>query len=179
MNKTIKTILSIAVVGVLLYFLVWPWINSSISSAFHIKAATEGYPGQSYTAEFGKDELNVTIAHYNNVATDEKTPESTKDYSVDLDEELYNKLSAVARSFLGAHLFARNHNGYAFFYESTDMFFSNEEKEDLLNYAKILANISRGDEKYAGKHRETYKDHGLKQLDEYIKENEIEVPEVK
>ena len=159
MNKTIKTILSIAVVGVLLYFLVWPWINSAISSAFHIKAATEGCPSQSYT--------------------DEKTPESTKDYSVNLDEELYNKLAAVAHSFLGAHLFARNHNGYAFFYESTDMFFSNDEKEELLSYAKILANISRGDEKYEGKRRETYKDHGLKQLDEYIKEHGIEVPETK
>lgn len=179
MNKTLKTILSIAVVGVLLYFLVWPWINSSISSAFHIKAATEGYPSQSYTAEFGKDELSVTINHYNNVATDEKTPEKTENYSVELDEELYNKLSATARSFLGAHIFARNHNGYAFFYESTDMFFSNEEKADLLDYAKILSYLARGEEKYPEKRRLTYYDYGISKLDDYIEEHEIEVPELK
>ena len=182
MNKTLKTILSVAVIGVLLYFLVWPWINSAISSAYHIKAATEGYPSQSYTAEFGKEELNVTVQHYNNVATDEKTPEETENYSLEIDEKLYNKMRAVANSFLGFHLFARHHNGYAFFYESTDggaMFFTNEEKADLLEYTQILTNISRGKEKWPEKRRETYYDHGVKQLDEYIEEHNIEVPEVK
>lgn len=179
MNKTLKTILSIAVIGVLLYFLVWPWINSAISSGYHIKAITEGYPSQSYTADFGTDELTVKVEHYNNVATDEKTSEETENYSLEIDEELYNKLKSVANSFLGFHLFVRHHNGYAFFYESTDgaaMFFTNEEKEDLLTYAKILTTISRGDEKWPEKRRETYYDHGVKELDEYIKEHEIEVP---
>ena len=177
MNNTLRKILGIFVAILLLYLLVWPFINSAISHAYHIKTATEGYPGESYTSEFRPGYLSVAIAHYNNVATEKQAEEEAEFYESALDDDTFNKLEKIVDTYKSFHLFVRHHNGYGFFYDSTSggaMFFNKQDKDELLQLNKILAKIVRGDEKYPDSRRQTYKSVGEKELDAFVHERGLD-----
>lgn len=177
MNNTLKRILSACVAVLLLYLLVWPFINSAISKNYYIKTVTEGSPGRSYTSEFGEGYISVDIAYYNNVATGEETPRENQSFQNTIDEDIYNKLAKVANSFKGFHIFPRRHNGYAFYYDglaSINFFYTSEERESLLKFSQILEKIARGNEKYPEKRRSTYIDIGKEELNDFIKDLDLE-----
>ena len=177
MNETLKKILYIAVAGVLIYLLIWPFINSAISHNYFIRAVTDGNPGRSYTAEFGNGYLSVDIAHYNNVATAEENPRDNESYSTTLDDATLEKCEKIANSFKGLHILPRRHNGYGFYYDglaSGNFFYTNEQKANLLKFTQILEKIARGDEKYPERSFKTYGQAGAKELDDLIKTLDLE-----
>ena len=174
MNNKLHSIVG-ALIGIaLLYFLVWPFINSAISHKYYIKTDTDGYPSSSYTSDFQKGYLGVSLANYNNVATEEKgNPTDENHYETTLDDETFEKLEKVVGTFKGFHLLARHHNGYGFYYDSTSggaMFFSKEEKDQLLKFNQILLKIARGKEKNPDKRGQTYVQTGQKELKEFMDE---------
>lgn len=178
MNNKLHSIVG-AIIGLaLLYFLVWPFINSAISHKYHLKTDTEGYPSSSYTSDFQKGYLGVSVANYNNVATEEKGEASEKNfYETTLDDETFDKLEKIVNNFKSFHLLARRHNGYGFYYDSTSggaIFFSKEEKDDLLKFNRILLKLARGKEKNPEKRGQTYAQTGQKELKEFMDELDVE-----
>ncbi len=177
MNSILKKILSLAIAGLMIYLLIWPFINSAISHNYYIRAVTDGSPGRSYTAEFGDGYINVNIAHYNNIATQEENPKENEEYSNNLDPDTFEKLEKVTNSFKGFHIFPRRHNGYGFYYDGladSNFFYTADEKANILKFAQILEKIARGSERYPEKRGFTYEKIGQKELDDFIKELDLE-----
>lgn len=180
MSPVIRKALAISITVLLAFFLVWPWINSAVSKAYHIKAVSEGSSSESYTANFDPEKISTKVTYYNNVATEEKATEETKTYESAIDDSIYKKLSSVANHYKGLHLVVRIHAGYSFFYESSSIggiLYTDDKKKELLEFTRILEKIARNDEKDPNKRGATYRESGLNQLNEFIRKYNIDTEE--
>lgn len=169
MHSTVQKSLTIIICGILLYFLVYPFVNSLLSGRFYLKVNSEGSMTTGYIAEVDKD-LTITahVENYNNVATEKQGSTNLGPFKNNITQETYEKIKSIISEYQGFHIFVRRHTGYAYYYDSNSAaatFYNNNEKTKLLEFAQTLVEIARGDEKVDTKRSsETYESRGLDHL---------------
>ena len=171
MNQTAHRVIMIGLVGLLFYLLVWPFINSLISGNYYIQAHNEGGQTMSYIVHINSNlQLQASINYHNNIATEEQGEQATGPYNTTISQETYEKIKAIIGEYSGIHLFARQHAGYAFYYNNNDnfsAFYTMTEKNNFFALAETLTWIARGDEKVdKTRSSKTYNTRGLERLDE-------------
>ena len=170
MNQTAHRVLTICIIGLLFYLLVWPFLNSLISGNYYIQAGTEGSQTMSYAVRVNSDlGIEATIENYNNVATESKGDKNTT-FHHNISLGTYEKIKSIIGEYSGFHLFARHHVGFAFYYNSNDnasIFYTAEEKTNLFNLAEAMTWLARGEEKVDSKRSsQTYEEKGTDRINE-------------
>ena len=175
MNSSLQRILSALFALIAIYFLVWPFINSEMSSEYYIYAITEGSPNDTYAVHFGgNNTLSVTVDHLNNVATEKQGADATL-YETEISDDTLKNLETVAKYYRGGHLIVRQHAGYVFYYDgmatTTSFFFRDNTRQEILEFAQIATLISRGTEKYPDRDHglyKTYQEYGEQKLTDFM-----------
>ncbi len=170
MNQTAHRILTIFVIGLLFYALVWPFLNSLISGNYYIQAGTEGSQTMSYATRVNSDfSVEATIENYNNIAT-EAEGDANATFHNNISSSTYEKIKAIIGEYSGFHILARHHIGFAFYYNSNDnasIFYTTNEKTNLFNLAEAITWLARGEEKVDSKRSsQTYEEKGTDRINE-------------
>lgn len=177
MNKGLQRILSAIFAVIAIYFLVWPFLNGLMSHRYYFKAISEGWPNSVYISEFGKDQpLSVRVEHYNNVSTQEEGYDATE-HETTISDEVLEKLVKVSNYYRGNHLIFRQQPGYAMFYDanasSTSVFIDTGVQKEIVEFSKILEDMSRGDEKIDRRTTKTYRQQAEENLNKFMDKHGI------
>lgn len=165
--NVLSKIIKIALLLIAFYFFVWPFINSALSHNYYFKINTDGSSSTSWISEIKGVDLSVEVYGRGNIASD-KASTDHETYTTVLDQSDINKIAEVINQIRGMHILVRLTPGFAFRYTNDglqEIFFSQTEKQHLLELAEALEYYARGEEVIKGSGYKTALEYGRSKLD--------------
>ncbi|MBQ8992149.1 hypothetical protein IJ090_01800 [Candidatus Saccharibacteria bacterium] len=148
----LKRLIKILILIIILFFFIWPFVNSAISHNFYLKVNTDGSPSTTWISELKDKTLSVEVYGRGNIATNKESSDH-ETYTNTLEQSDIDQIAEVIDKIRGWHIFVRLFPGYSFKYTGDDyqtVFMTKTDRENLLALGQALEYYARGDEVIKG-----------------------------
>ncbi|MBQ9016900.1 hypothetical protein IJ103_01460, partial [Candidatus Saccharibacteria bacterium] len=69
----LKRLIKLLILIIILFFFIWPFVNSAISHNFYLKVNTDGSPSTTWISELKDKVLSVEVYGRGNIATNKES----------------------------------------------------------------------------------------------------------
>ncbi|MBQ8991901.1 hypothetical protein IJ090_00485, partial [Candidatus Saccharibacteria bacterium] len=115
----LKRLIKLLILIIILFFFIWPFVNSAITHNFYLKDNTDGSPSTTWISELKDKVLSVEVYGRGNIATNKESSDH-ETYTNTLEQSDIDQIAEVIDKIRGWHIFVRLFPGYSFKYTGDD-----------------------------------------------------------